>query len=229
MKELSIFVDESGSFGMYEPHCPYYIVTLVFHDRAVDISSNLTKLRNALTQRGVPDYTVHAGPLIRREDEYRDFQIEERKSIFNGLFHFIRTVDIKYASFVVDKKHIVEEIDLNIQITKQLSAFLFEHLATFTQYDNITVYYDYGQMELTKILVTAFTAILKGVEFKRASPSQYKLFQAADMFCTMELLALKADKKMLSKSELAFFSSIRNLNKAYLRAIQKKRFKQKKF
>lgn len=33
MKELSVFIDESGDFGAYEPHSPYYIITMVFHDQ----------------------------------------------------------------------------------------------------------------------------------------------------------------------------------------------------
>ena len=38
MKELSVFVDESGDFGGYEIHSPYYIVTMVFHDQDIDIT-----------------------------------------------------------------------------------------------------------------------------------------------------------------------------------------------
>ena len=41
MKELSIFVDESGDFGEYAQHAPYYIITMVFHDQANDISQNV--------------------------------------------------------------------------------------------------------------------------------------------------------------------------------------------
>ena len=225
LRELSIYVDESGSFGKYEPHCPYYIVTLVFHDQSVDISANLTRLKESMSVRGLPDYTVHAGPLIRREDEYRDFHIEERKKIFDNLFHFIRTADITYHSCVVEKKMLVSEIGLNIQITKQLSTFLVDNFQTFSQYRRSVIYYDYGQMELTNILATAFTAILGNVEFRKAKPSTHKLFQAADMFCTLELLALKAEKKILSNSELTFFSSARNLKKSYLRIVKKKRFR----
>ena len=33
MKELSIFVDESGDFGEYAQHSPYYIVFMILHDR----------------------------------------------------------------------------------------------------------------------------------------------------------------------------------------------------
>ena len=163
MKELSIFIDESGDFGEYEIHSPFYLLTLVFHDQSVDISPNLIRLRDSVNQSGLPDYTVHAGPLIRREDEYREFPINERKKIFDSLFHFVRIVDITYHSIIVEKKQLVEEIDLNIKITKQLSAFLFSHLETFTQYDRIVVYYDYGQMELTNILVTVFSTLLNNV------------------------------------------------------------------
>ena len=39
MHELSIFVDESGDFGKYAKHSPYYAVTMVFHDQDADIWS----------------------------------------------------------------------------------------------------------------------------------------------------------------------------------------------
>lgn len=31
MKELSIFIDESGDFGEYDHHSPYYIITMVWN------------------------------------------------------------------------------------------------------------------------------------------------------------------------------------------------------
>jgi hypothetical protein len=223
MRELSVFIDESGDFGAYEHHSPFYLLTLVFHDQSIDISPNLLRLRNSMSHRGFPDYTVHAGPLIRREDEYWGFSISERQQIFNALFHFVRTIDITYRSIIVEKKQLAREIDLNIQISKQLSSFLNQNMEIFMQFARIVVYYDYGQRELTNILVTAFTTIFSNVEFRKVAPANYKLFQAADMLCTLELLALKAEKKVLSNSELAFFNSERELKKSYLRAIQKKR------
>ena len=224
VKELSVFIDESGDFGPYEPHSPLYIVALIFHDQSLDISLQLSRLRSTMSQRGLPDYTVHAAPLIRREKEYKYFPIAERKAIFDNLFYFVRKVDITYRAIVIEKKELVEDIDLNIRITKQLSAFLFQHFETFAQYDRIAVYYDYGQKELTNIIVTAFSALLGNVVFHRVVPADYKLFQAADMICTLELLSKKAENKALSKSELDFFTSERNLKRAYLKALWKKRF-----
>ena len=70
MKALSIFIDESGDFGPYEHHSPFYMLTMVFHDQSIDISQDLQRQREAMLLQGLPDYTVHAGPLIRRDGEY---------------------------------------------------------------------------------------------------------------------------------------------------------------
>ena len=224
MNELSIFIDESGCFGPYEHHSPFYLITLVFHQQSVDITKNINHLNNKLRSCEMPDCTVHAGPLIRREDEYRQLPLLKRKQIFNFLYNFVRTTDITYRSIIVEKKHLIEDLDLVIQLTKQLSGFLRDNLSALLAYDRVVVYYDYGQRELTHILASVFSAALHNVEFKKVSPANYKLFQAADMLCTLELLTLKAERKIMSNSELTFFTSAKNLHKAYLRAIQKKRF-----
>jgi hypothetical protein len=226
MRELSVFVDESGDFGLYDYHSRFYIVSLVFHNQSMDISENIRHLDAKLQQTGFVDYTVHTGPLIRRENEYEHLYLIERKRIFNIIYNFARTTSVTYHTLVVDKKCLVENIDLNFRLAKQLSIFLNEHLETFTNYDRIVVYYDYGQRELTSILVSVFSTVLSNVEFKKILPANYKLLQAADMFCTMELLSLKAEEKLLSKSELNFFTSAKKLRKAYLNALQKKRFEQ---
>lgn len=41
MKELSIFVDESGDFGEYNHRTPYYIISMVLHDQDVDITKGV--------------------------------------------------------------------------------------------------------------------------------------------------------------------------------------------
>ena len=224
MKELSIFVDESGDFGPYEHHNPYYIVTLVFHDQSVDITANINQLSEKIRSARFSDSPVHTGPLIRKEDDYKYLPISIRKRIFNILYNFTRSVDISYYSIIVEKRQLNDDFALHVQITKQLSALLRKHLDKFIQYDRIVVYYDYGQMELTKILVSVFNAMLNSVKFMKAVPTKYRLCQAADMLCSIELLTIKAERKMLTKSELMFFKSERDLYKSYLKALHKKRF-----
>lgn len=53
-------------------------------------------------------------------------------------------------------------------------------------------------------------------------PVDYKLFQIADLICTMELLAEKADTNSFSRSEMEFFDNIRDFKKNYLKHIKKK-------
>jgi hypothetical protein len=96
MRELSVFVDESGDFGEYDYHAPFYIITLVFHDQNVNIQEDLVKLETELSQIGWPNHCVHAGPIIRSEYEYKDFTIEERQKILKKLMTFTRKIDIKY-------------------------------------------------------------------------------------------------------------------------------------
>lgn len=40
-KILSVFIDESGDFGPYEPHVPYYLVAMVLHNQNIDITENI--------------------------------------------------------------------------------------------------------------------------------------------------------------------------------------------
>ena len=226
IRELSIFVDESGDFGEYKQHSPYYIVALVFHEQAVDITTNVDHLNMILRVSGLPDCPIHTGPLFRREKEYKFLRLPERKRIFNFIYNFVRKTDIKYHTLVVEKKSLVNDLDLTVKLTKLLSVFLNTNLSELISYDRVIVYYDYGQMQLVTILVSVFNMIFNDVEFKKVNPADYKLCQAADMFCTMELLTLKANQKQLSKSELKFFSSERKLRKEYLNPILNKRFVQ---
>ena len=68
MKVLSIFVDESGDFGPYSSHSPYYVVSMVFHNQVNDITGNVAKLNEELNNLGLKEHVVHTEPLIRREE-----------------------------------------------------------------------------------------------------------------------------------------------------------------
>lgn len=101
MRGLSIFVDESGDFGEYAKHSPYYIVTMVFHDQTKDISTDINILNNALKQSGYGSgQAIYTEPLIRREKPYEYFQPNERRAIFSKIYYFALNCDIKYKTFV---------------------------------------------------------------------------------------------------------------------------------
>jgi hypothetical protein len=217
-------VDESGDFGKYQHRSPYYIVTLLFHDQSFEIAEGVSKLNEVIAPFAIPTHTIHAGPLIRRESDYRNISMEERRQIFFKLFHFTRTVPVTYHPLIVEKKNLLDALELNAALSKRLSAFLFNNLQYLLAYDRVIVYYDNGQMELTSILVALFNAILNNVEFRKVKPADYRLFQAADLLCTLELLDLKAESKTLSQSEIAFFTSPRKLQRTFIKVIRKKLF-----
>lgn len=67
MKELSVFVDESGDFGDYDYHSPFYIISLVFHNQSVDIKEDLNRFETEMIYIGWPNHCVHAYSLIMKE------------------------------------------------------------------------------------------------------------------------------------------------------------------
>ena len=225
-KELSIFVDESGDFGPYEYHCPFYIFTLVFHDQSNPIADNITRLEHSLKDIGLDEgHCFHVGPIIRREEDYQLMDVRERRRVLGLLIAFVRNINISYATFSVEKKQVADSIVLTARLSRCLSAFIRDNFGFFQQFDRVVVYYDNGQVELGRILASVFSILLSNVEFKKVKPAQYRLFQVADLMCTMELLKLKQAQNMLSKSEDAFFGSARDMKKNYLKQLDRHLFK----
>lgn len=222
MKELSIFIDESGDFGEYSHHSPYYIITMVFHNQSSSIDSALVQLDKELDYLNLSNHCIHTGPIIRKEENYSLLKIDERRRIFNKMVAFVRQGDIRYKCFYIEKKHITDVVEATGKLSKLISAFIRSHYSEFLSFDDVKIYYDNGQVEVSKILSSVFNALLPEVEFRKAVPSNYKLFQVADLFCTMCLVKLKLDTKQLSKSELSFFGNERDLKKNYLKPLAKK-------
>lgn len=206
-KCLSVFIDESGDFGPYESHAPYYFVAMVLHDQSIDISENIIAFETHLTNLGYPHHAVHTGPLIRRESVYENDLVEDRKRLYGALFNFTRKLDIHYACAMVKKQECADVIALTAKLSKELAAILRDNEEFWNSYDRIIVYYDNGQIELTKILISVFSTLYTHVEFRKVKPVDYKLFQVADLICTTELLEEKAT---FSRSELEFFSNKRD-------------------
>ena len=221
MKELSIFVDESGDFGEYENHAPYYIITMVLHDQTIDISTNLNTLNVALRQMGYGDeQAIHTEPLIRREKPYQYFQPNERRAIFSKLYYFALNCNIKYKSFVFRKCEYENNFKLEARMARDLSQFIRENLLYFQGFEKVILYYDNGQHELNRILNTVLATQLVDYDERQVLPSDYRLFQVADLICTLELLKIKTESgHRLTHSEECIFHSKRDLIKVFLKAI----------
>ena len=223
MKELSVFIDESGDFGEYQGESPFYIVTLVFHNQSNDISNQISMLNKQLSDCGFQDKYIHTHPIIRREPPYSNLSIDERRKILNKLLRFTMSCDIKYFNIVIDKKEAPNKHKLSAKIANSLSNFIRSNLSYFQDFDKIIVYYDNGQQELSLIINTILNTEFSNVDFRNASPQEYKLLQVADFICSMELLKQKFDNKILTQSERNFFYKPQELQKNYFKSIRKKR------
>ena len=81
---------------------------------------------------------------------------------------------------------------------------------------------------MTNILIAIFGSLLDNSEFRIITPNNYKLFQAADLICTLALIKNKLlSNKPLNNSEEIFFGSAGKLIKNYLKFFEKIEFHQK--
>lgn len=195
---------------------------MVFHNQNVDIQENVLLLDTELSYLGLNNLCIHTGPIIRKEEIYKNMDIVERRRIFNKMMAFIRSIDIKYKCFYIEKKHIEDSVEATGKLSKQISLFIRNHFDEFLAFDNVKIYYDNGQVEVSRLLSSVFNALLPSPIFRKVMPADYKLFQVADFICTMELVNLKIENSSFSKSEMTFFGNRRDLKQNYLKALKKK-------
>lgn len=211
--ELSIFVDESGSFDSLVVPSRFYLVTCVFHNQDESIRQQLGDLENQLTVLGFQNAYLHAGPLIRREEAFRQMDLVQRRKLFSRMVAFTRKCPISYRVFSVDKKYYSSPESIRQNLLEQIGSFLSSDGKWMEDFQKVKIYYDNGQQQVKSILHEAFSFL--PVEFPvSVTAEKYRLFQSADLICTVELVNLKLKLGVeLTKSESAFFPSIRDFRK----------------
>lgn len=225
MSELSIFIDESGDFGAPSNHAPYFLVALVLHEQDASISAQASRFNRSLANSGLSHYApVHTAPLIRREEGYKNLEGETRKKIFDALFAFSRRCAIKHKVVAVNKRQFGGGESLQRRVARELDSFTRENLGYFQSFDHVILYYDNGQKQLVRALEESFGKILTNVEFRTVNPSDYLLFQVADLACTMELVESRRRERGLTKSESSFFGGAASFKKTYLKAFRQQDF-----
>ena len=225
VKEISVFVDESGSFAPDEESSRFYLICLVLHDQDADISAWVKNLEDYLESSGLgAQHCIHVGPLIRREGEYANMLREERQAIFRKMMAFIRKADISYRCFAFDKPFGQGDTAVHDRLLQDINRFLIEHADMFNSYDRLKVYYDNGQAQVKGILEEAFSMFSAKTEFvPEVKPEHYRLFQAADLLCSVELVCAKMNEGAgLSRSEDKFFGSEREFKRDVLKKLRQK-------
>ncbi len=219
-----------GDFGPLQQHSPFYVLSLVLHDQSDDISGHLDKIHDALRARELPaNHAIHTGPLVRREKDYEWMEIAERRAIFRVLVDFVRMCDVTHRSLVFSKRELTDTDQLVSAMSRELGALIRANYEYFNSWSRVIIYYDNGQKEITNLVNSVFNAHLTNVEVRKVFPSDYSLFQAADLCCTLALMRKKIETIGLSNSESDFFSTSKDsaeraLKKGYFKTVDRKRF-----
>ena len=166
-KIVSCFIDEAGDFGDYEYHSPYYIVSVVVHDQSKSIQQEIDGLESYLSSFGFAHHALHTAPLIRREADYEDLPMEQRRKLFNLLFRFTRKLPIEFFTAVVRKSECRDSDELEARITKAIKAELEKDNDFWHSFDKIIIYYDNGQKSLKRILNVLFNSLFSNVEVRK--------------------------------------------------------------
>ena len=225
IKEISVFVDESGSFAADEKSSRYYLVCLLLHDQSEDLSDLIVNLENAFALSSLGrGHCVHVGPLIRREGEYVQMNREQRQWIFRKMMAFVRKANISYRCFLIDKHFNDGDNAVHDKLLQDINRFLIDNAALFNAYDKLKIYYDDGQRQVTSLLREAFAMFSSTSEFVTdVKPANYRLFQAADLLCSLELIAAKiVAGEPMTLSERRFFGDEREFKRDILRSVRRK-------
>lgn len=222
MRELSVFIDESGSDGLRDK---YYLVTLVLHEQDDDISEGIKLYEQSLAEKGLPDVPFHASPLLNGHDDYEGMALAERKRLLSAFRVFFRHMPVRYTCIALKTKEYPATDEVSNTMRRRLVEFLFDELPYFQGFDVVKIYYDNGQQSIAEAVHKAMDYALAkdAVIYRSASPADYRLSQVADYICTMELTALKYADKAATATDGKFFGSWSQFKKGILKEVRSKR------
>ena len=222
MRRLNIFVDETGEFGFGKESSLLYGVSFTFHEQNDDIMQELNKLNRRLDKIGYTNM-IHMADLIMRREDYKNFDISIRKSIFNSIYQFSRRIPVKYKTIIIDKRYTNDARTLRQRLSIEINKMIKEHEKYFNRFDKILMYYDNGQETLGTILDSIFLRF-EGFEHRISFDHKEKrLFQVSDMLTFIDKYDYKYKNKMSFTRGEKYFFSIEEIRKI-LKELNKKRF-----
>ena len=222
MKELSIFVDESGG---QDGHSKYYVLTLVFHDQDDAIVDEIAKYRRGIAESSREDIPFHASPLMNGHDAYENLDFKTRKLYFSRFFLLLQHLPIRYAAFVYRRSELGDKDAFVAKMRQDVISLLLDRLEFFQLFDKVKIYYDDGQEMVAKALRGAVERVLSknGYLYRKTKAADYILEQAADMLCALELAACKFRNKEATRTDEKMFGGSRAFKNNYMKAIKRKR------
>ena len=218
-------MDESGILTESDERSRFYILTLVCHDQSVSIEAAEKALVHDLASFGIVNLCFHAGPVIHANDQFEFLSWDLRRRIFTRMMGFVRRIKFGYRCLVIDKKYANTKEQMVSRLYDELTSFFDAQRGRLSGFDQVKVYYDCGQKAVTNLLHDFFAAQkMVDVDFAQAvEPKRYRLFQVADLACTLTLLETKLVAGVsFSKSEMRFFGGPRFFKRNILKYLKRK-------
>lgn len=220
MRELSVFVDESGDLG---GESRYYLLALVFHDQVDDLSHTISLYERDLVVRGLKDVPLHLNPLLRANDDYSGMTVKQRATYLASFSTFAQHSPFGYRVFAYRKDRFASPADLGARMRRDLIDFLFDGIGWLQRFDRVKIYYDDGQSLVTRALHDGFEYALarEAVVYRDARPADYRMLQVADYVCGVELAALKYERGEEGATDRLFFGTRRDFVRTFLRKLRR--------
>ena len=108
------------------------------------------------------------------------------------------------------------------ELKEQIDPFITENYNRLSAYSEITVCYDRGQRQISKLIYETLVSRFSNIREMKVLPIQSRLSLVADLACTMKRIARRLEETgMLAKPESYFFGGEKNFRKNWIKSLLK--------
>lgn len=221
MKELSLFIDESGDSST---QTRYFLLTVVIHNQSEEITDKIISYEKSLVLADLPNIPFHSEPLLNGHEAYEDLEIKTRKKLLYSFNVLVQRLPIQYKTLVYKHSEYGNAQTLANILRRDLAELFTGYLSFFQSFEHVKIYYDNGQDVVKRAVYESVESTLskQAIIKKRTTMTEYRLAQVADYLCTIELAAAKYAAKENGGTYDKFFGGVGAFKKNWLKQARRK-------
>lgn len=221
MKELSLFIDESGDSST---QTRYFLLTVVIHNQSEEITDKIISYEKSLVLADLPNIPFHSEPLLNGHEVYEDLEIKTRKKLLYSFNVLVQRLPIQYKTLVYKHSEYGNAQTLANILRRDLAELFTGYLSFFQSFEHVKIYYDNGQDVVKRAVYESVESTLskQAIIKKRTTMTEYRLAQVADYLCTIELAAAKYAAKENGGTYDKFFGGVGAFKKNWLKQARRK-------
>lgn len=221
MKELSLFIDESGDSST---QTRYFLLTVVIHNQSEEITDKIISYEKSLVLADLPNIPFHSEPLLNGHEVYEDLEIKTRKKLLYSFNVLVQRLPIQYKTLVYKHSEYGNAQTLANILRRDLAELFTGYLSFLQSFEQVKIYYDNGQDVVKRAVYESVESTLskQAIIKKRTTMTEYRLAQVADYLCTIELAAAKYAAKENGGTYDKFFGGVGAFKKNWLKQARRK-------